>query len=195
MDTLEYYDDRGNEFFSSTIDADMSMAWKRFRFFLKNGKILDFGCGSGRDSRYFLSQGFDVDATDGSGAMCRLASVYTGLDVRKMLFNELDDEDVYDGIWACASILHVPGNELGDIFCRMERALKKDGVIYASFKYGDNEGWINGRYFTCFTEKKFSEFMRAFPFLEIVSVWKSSDVRKNGNGQLWLNLIIKKVLV
>ncbi|MGN0906129.1 MAG: class I SAM-dependent methyltransferase [Bullifex sp.] len=195
MDTLEYYDDRGNEFFSSTVDADMSMAWKRFRFFLKRGKILDFGCGSGRDSRYFLSHGFDVDATDGSETMCRLASVYTGLDVMKMRFDELDAEDAYDGIWACASVLHLSKGSFHDVFLRMERALRMNGIIYCSFKYGDFEGWKGNRFFSCFTVMGFSEFLKKHPALEISSIWTSSDVRPGRSEEKWLNVIVKKVLV
>ena len=80
MNTLSYYDASGESYCSSTVNADMSAAWKRFSFFLKRGRILDFGCGSGRDSLHFLSHGYEVEAWDGSEVMCRLASAYTGLD-------------------------------------------------------------------------------------------------------------------
>src|SRR5574344_70346 len=107
MNTLSYYDASGESYFSSTVNADMSAAWKRFSFFLKRGRILYFGCGSGRDSRHLLTRGYEVEAWDGSEVMCRLASAYTGLEVKQRRFEELDAVECFDGIWACASILHL----------------------------------------------------------------------------------------
>ena len=91
-------------------------------------------------TKYFLEQGFYVDATDGSEEMCYIASNYTGIQVRRMLFEELDENKKYDGIWVCSSILHLPKNELKVVFMKMFKALKDDGIIYASFKYGDFHG-------------------------------------------------------
>lgn len=141
MNTLSYYDASGESYFSSTVNADMSAAWNRFSFFLKRGRILDFGCGSGRDSRHFLSRGYEVEAWDGSEVMCRLASAYTGLEVKQRRFEELDAVGCFDGIWACASILHLERRFLPEIFLKMERALRHGGFIYASFKFGEEEGW------------------------------------------------------
>ncbi len=121
--------------------------------------VLDFGCGSGRDAKYFIDKGLEVTATDGSEELCKLASEYAGIPVRCMLFQELDDVERYDGIWACSSILHLPKDELRPVLKKMTKALKPDGIIYTSFKYGDFEGERNGRYFTDFTEESFAEFM------------------------------------
>ena len=157
----------------------------------EQGYILDFGCGSGRDIKYFLSQHFQVDAIDGSEELCRIASDYTGIKVKKMLFKELEEIEKYDGIWACSSILHLP-RELKAVFEKMVKALKKDGIIYTSFKYGDFEGERNGRYFTDFTDKSFKEFIENVADVEIVEYWITGDVRQGRGEEKWLNIILQK---
>ncbi|MBQ8706458.1 MAG: methyltransferase domain-containing protein [Succinivibrionaceae bacterium] len=191
LTTLDYYRDNAADFGLSTSNLDMSDLQDRFLAELKPGaSILDFGCGSGRDSLYFLNRGFDVEAADGCPELCRLASAATGLAVRQMLFSQLDAVERYDGIWACASILHAPKNELPDIFLKMRRALKAGGVIYASFKYGESEGLRHGRYFSDFTEKSFAEFLRSDSGLEIRAWWVTGDVRSGREGEKWLNLLL-----
>lgn len=161
--TLEYYNKNADNFAKTTIDVNFYETQKLFQALLpEHGYILDFGCGSGRDTKYFLEQGFYVDATDGSEEMCHIASNYTGIQVRRLLFEDLDENKKYDGIWACSSILHLPKNELKAVFMKMFKALKEDGIIYTSFKYGDFEGERNGRYFTDFTEKTFEELEYIF---------------------------------
>ncbi len=156
----------------------------------ENAYILDFGCGSGRDTKCFLDKGYRVDAIDGSTELCKIASEVTGIQVREMLFTELDEQDKYDGIWACSSILHANRSELGDIMKRMIVALKKGGVIYTSFKYGDSEGDRNGRYFINFTEETFTEFLKEFPEVEINEGWVTTDVRPGRDEEKWLNLLL-----
>ena len=154
--------------------------------------ILDFGCGSGRDTRYFMDKGYRVTATDGSAEICRLASIFTGIAVKEMLFQELDDINTYGGIWACSSILHLPKNELLLVIRKMCNALKDTGVIYTSFKYGDFEGVRNGRYFTDLNEDSFKEFIAGIPELTIEDHWITGDVRPGRGDERWLNLILRK---
>lgn len=156
-------------------------------------RILDFGCGSGRDTKYFLEKGYQVAATDGSAELCRLAGSFTGIKVKKMLFQELDEIGVYDGIWACSSILHLPKQELLPVIQKMCIALKDNGMIYTSFKYSNFEGERNGRYFTDFTEDAFHEFIKAIPELMIEEEWITSDVRPGRGEEKWLNLILRKI--
>ncbi len=196
-DTLRYYNDFPQDFFNSTVSADMSDARDRFIKHMKpGGKILDFGCGSGRDAKAFLDLGFDVDACDGSEELCRIASDYTGIKVRPMLFGELDACSEYDGIWACASILHLPKHELSDVFQRISKALKQGGILYVSFKYGDFEGMRSGRYFTDLTEETLAQLLKANvgenAALEPVSFWISCDVRPGRGDERWINMIAKK---
>ena len=192
--TLDYYNKNANTFAEGTINVEFTDTQDRFLKLLPvNARILDFGCGSGRDTKHFMSKGFSVDATDGSEELCRIASKLTGVPVRQMLFTELDAVDVYDGIWACSSILHCPKEELRDVIRKMIRATKDGGVIYTSFKYGDFEGERNGRYFTNFTTESFHKYMRNFPELNIEQEWVSADVRPGRGDEKWLNLILRKL--
>ena len=171
----------------------MHLAQDKFLQLLDSqSSILDFGCGSGRDTKYFLEKGYHVTATDGSAELCKLASAFTGIEVKEMLFQELDDINKYDGIWACSSILHLPKKELFPVLRKMCIALKSAGVIYSSFKYGDFEGERNGRYFTDFTEDTFRDFIKDIPELTIEDHWITSDVRPGRGNEKWLNLIIRK---
>ena len=191
--TLEYYNLQAKSFVANTLSVDFVQIQSKFSDLLKpDAYILDFGCGSGRDTRYFLSQGYKVDATDGSYELCRIASEYTGIKVRQMLFEELREQEKYDGIWACASILHVPKIELPDILQKMCNALKMDGIVYASFKYGEFEGFRNGRYFSDFTEKSFCEMVKNVQELSIEEMWITDDVRDGRKDEKWLNIILHK---
>ena len=191
--TIDYYNLNAESFIENTQNVDMHLAQDKFLHLLNEGAaILDFGCGSGRDTKYFLDQGYQVTATDGSAELCRLASAFTGIEVKEMLFQELDDIDTYDGIWACSSILHLPKNELLLVIRKMCDALKSTGVIYTSFKYSDFEGVRNGRYFTDFTEDSFKEFIAEIPELTIEDDWITDDVRPGRGDERWLNLILCK---
>lgn len=144
--TLKYYNNKAEQFYDSTVSVNFADTQNIFLSKLAKGSaILDFGCGSGRDTKYFLSQGHHGEAIDGSLELCKLASKYTGIQVRHMLFQELSASNKYDGIWACASILHLPWSELTDVMRKMQAALKANGIIYTSFKYGTFSGERNGR--------------------------------------------------
>ena len=191
--TLSYYEQNSDAFVSGTLAADMTDTQQRFATCLpEGGAVLDFGCGSGRDTKAFLEMGFSVDATDGSEEMCARASAYTGIPVKRMLFEELDVADAYDGIWACASILHLPRTELLDVLEKIWVALKPGGVLYASFKYGNSEGMRNGRHFTNFTEESLEEFWRDVPFLKIFDLWITEDVRPDRGNERWINFLARK---
>ena len=192
--TIAYYNLNADNFVENTQNADMHLAQERFLQRLRrNASILDFGCGSGRDTRFFLEKGYHVTATDGSAEICRLASAFTGIEVKQMLFQELDETNIYDGIWACSSILHLPKNELLSVMRKMCAALKDAGIIYTSFKYDDFEGERNGRYFVDFTEDAFRDFIKEVPEIIIVERWITGDVRPGRGEEKWLNLMLKKI--
>lgn len=191
--TIDYYNLNAENFIDNTQNVDMHLAQDKFLHLLNEGAaILDFGCGSGRDTKYFLDQGYQVTAIDGSAELCRLASSFTGIEVQEILFQELDEIETYDGIWACSSILHLPKLELLPVICKMCMALRDGGVIYTSFKYSDFEGVRNGRYFTDFTEDSFKEFIAEIPELTIEDHWITGDVRPGRGDERWLNLILRK---
>ena len=191
--TLAYYNKNAQEFIAGTVAVDFTATQDRFLKLLPTkAKILDFGCGSGRDSKYFLQRGHSVKAIDGSAELCRYASEYTGLKVEQAYFQDLADQGVYDGIWACSSILHLTWDELVDVLGKMSRALKEQGIIYTSFKYGAFAGERNGRYFTNLTEESLGRLVATRPELKIVEIWITGDVRPGRGDELWLNVLLKK---
>jgi SAM-dependent methyltransferase len=194
--TLAYYDANAMPFVEATQDVEFDATRKRFTSLLPPGAaILDFGCGSGRDAKAFLDEGFDVTATDGSEELCRVASELCDIPIRHELFQELADTRAYDGVWACSSILHLPKDQLANVLRRIEQALVPSGVLYTSFKVGSFEGLRNGRYFTDFEEPAFRAFVDASCGLEIKDLWISGDVRPGRGDERWLNAILYKVAV
>lgn len=190
--TITYYDKHADLFSKNTLFVEMHEIQDKFLSYLcKNDLILDFGCGSGRDTNYFLKKGFRVEATDGSEEICKKASKETGITVRHELFEDLDKIDVYDAVWACASILHLPYKELSNVLNRVDRAMKRDAFFYCSFKYGEFEGIRNGRYFTDFTEERMQKLLSDLSLFEMVDQFITSDARPGREKEQWLNIILK----
>ena len=190
--TIDYYNKNADSFVKGTVSVDFKKTQDKFLKVLSGKRVLDFGCGSGRDTKYFIEAGLDVVAIDGSEELCRSASVYTGIQVKHMLFQDLDEVDRYDGIWACSSILHLPKDELKIVFSKMINALSSNGIIYTSFKYGDFEGERNGRFFTDFTLDIFTDFVKDLKDIVIEEYWITGDVRPGREEEKWLNLILRK---
>ena len=191
--TINYYNENAKKFIDGTVSVDFRSIQDTFLELLpENAKILDFGCGSGRDTKYFLEHGCRVVAMDGSLELCKAASEYTGIIVKHMLFQELNEKEIYDGIWACASILHVKSEELPEIIRKMSLATIANGIIYLSFKYGDFEGERNGRYFTDMTEESMAELLVGFPELRVEKQWITGYVRADRGDERWLNMILRK---
>lgn len=146
-ETITYYNQNAEEYFNNTVNVSMQELYDQFEAYLKPGdKILDLGCGSGRDSRYFLSKGYDVVSVDGSKEMCRLAGNYIGRDVCNITFEELDYNNEFNAVWACASLVHVEIGEITGVLCKIQKLLKKKGILYASWKYGTGERIDNQKY-------------------------------------------------
>ena len=192
--TIDYYNQNAEAFVGQTMDVKFDSIQNRFLSLLsKNSYILDFGCGSGRDTKAFLEQGYRVDAIDGSAEMCRQASEYTGITVRQMLFQELDIGNYYNGVWACASILHLSRIEISDVLKRISNALKPGGILYTSFKYGTFEGMRNNRYFTDFTETTLSKLWIGIDSLQMIDIWTTQDVRPGREEKRWINLLARRI--
>ena len=192
--TLTYYNQNAPDFIRTTQTVDFHEIQALFLSYLPDkSRILDLGCGSGRDAKYFMEQGYQVEATDGSKELCRAAAKYLGTAVKQQLFLDLDETEYYDGIWACASILHLKKAELPVMLRKIWTALKKDGICYTSFKYGTFEGMRNGRYFTDPTEEGFSELAAQVSGLKTEKLWITGDVRKDRGNEQWLNIIFRKV--
>ena len=187
--TISYYDKNAAEFCKNTIDADMSFCRDIFLKYLKTGAtVLDAGCGSGRDSFVFKQLGYNVTAMDASPEICNEAEKVLGQKVLCKTFEELDDENVYDGIWACASLLHVSKENMAEVLRRLKCALKEGGILYASFKYGDEEKIVKGRLFSNYDERSLRTLMERSGF-EVLELFVTQDVRKNRHGEKWVNVV------
>lgn len=189
-----FYKEHAKEFIENTINCDMSEQYKLFENHLpKEAKvILDLGFGSGRDSLYFQNKGYQVYALDPSEEFCAHAQ-QIGL---KYVFNtkaeDMNFSKQFDGIWACASLLHIKADNLVKVFNKIYEALKDEGVVYCSFKYGEFEGIRNERYFVDMTHKKILNYvdMKRFKILEEMI---TTDVRKERSGEKWYNVILKRL--
>ena len=194
-DTLKYYNENAEAYCEATKNGNMEEAYNRFLVLLPDkAYILDFGCGSGRDSKYFLAHGYTVRAIDGSEKLCELASEYIGQKVDYMKFDELSDVETYDGIWACSSILHVERENLPDILKKMIRALKDNGVIYTCFKIGDTEVVQDGKYYNYMTREILEDMLRQIDLDSEVVDYYESGTAKNVDRPTatWGNYLIKK---
>lgn len=192
-ETIDYYNRNSEAFRVDTQKASLSEIQQEFTALIRpNGRILDFGCGSGRDYFAFLKQGFAAEAIDGSEEMCRIASEYANAPVMNVRFEEFEAKDAYDGIFACASLLHLNSEKLPYVLSSLLDALHEDGILYCSFKYGDYEGFRNGRYFLDLNEESLKRVVSQFPEAGIIRMWVTEDVRKERKGEPWLNALIRK---
>lgn len=191
--SVKFYNDNADDFFNNTVNADMSATYKIFEEKLseKAGEILDLGCGSGRDAKHFLDEGFTVTALDLSPILAEKASKFIGQKVIVADMKDLDFQDRFIGIWACASLLHLREEEVLETLKRCHKALKKNGVIYASFKYGESNYEKDGRSFTCFTKDKFLDLIKDLEFC-CYKIFETGDVRSGREKERWLNIILKK---
>ena len=169
----------------------MSALYARFEKYLtSSSRILDLGCGSGRDLKYF-SQKYDVIGLEPSPTLAKYAKGYSGQTVINSTIQSANNLAKFDAIWACASLLHIPSIELSTTYKKLSRLLIEGGTIYCSFKYGKFEGERNGRYFTDLTESKIEDYIFDHD-LKIEKHWITDDLRPGRENERWLNLILVK---
>ena len=194
--TLEYYSRETARFMETGPEREwIRDPIRRFAKVLRPGAdVLELGCGGGHDAMAMISLGLNVEATDGTPGIAKVAEQRLHKPVRVMKFHEIDAEESYDGIWASATLLHVDRADFVDILSRVHRALKPGGMLYASFKTGQPEGRDKfGRYFNYPSEE---ELRRD---LSKAGMWSSIEIEKNsgyGSDQLltdWLHCFAKKV--
>lgn len=190
--TLSFYEAEAQSFFASTVDVDMRPLYAPFLRELTAGAlILDAGCGSGRDARAFRELGYSVTAMDPSPALAKLAEAHCGLPVEIGSFQDIDWRERFDGIWACASLLHVPLAELPDVFLRLAQALRPGGVLYVSFKHGRGEREHGGRRFTDLDESGLAQLLRVTQDLVVIETWITADQRVGREHERWLNALLR----
>ncbi len=191
--SIKYYEIHADEFVASTLNANMSSLYSEFEKYLPaKCRILDLGCGSGRDSRYFFEKGYEVVAVDPSLAMCEKTREIVNVPVTQKRAEELDFKNEFDAIWACASLLHVSRENQYIALQAIVKALKENGVAYCSWKYGNVERREGDREFTDMDEALVKELVGQFSELELLKIWDTVDVREDRMSQEWLNVLVKK---
>lgn len=194
MNTLDYYNKNSEEYFNSTLNVDMTNTYKEFlKLVPEGGKILDLGCGSGRDSMNFIKLGYEVTAVDGSKELAKKASALLGKEVIASTFEELELKEKFHGIWACASLLHIKREDLKTVLNNLYNNLEDNGVFYMSFKYGEKE-YVDdkNRYFNCFTDESIISFINENTKYNILGLYITEDKLGRVNEVKWVNLICNK---
>lgn len=194
MNTLDYYNKNSEEYFNSTLNVDMTNTYKEFlKLVPEGGKILDLGCGSGRDSMNFMKLGYEVIAVDGAKKLAKRASVLLGKEVIVSTFEELELKEKFHGIWACASLLHIKREDLKTVLNNLYNNLDDNGVFYMSFKYGEKE-YVDdkNRYFNCFTDESIISFINENTKYNILGLYITEDKLGRVNEVKWVNLICNK---
>jgi len=191
-DNREYYDTHAQEYILGTVDADLSSLYHRFFTYLSPGcSILDAGCGSGRDLKYFSSLGYRCTGFDASAEMVKAAGAYSGCPVYQGTFETFNAKQTYDAIWACASLLHVRRDDLSDVFRNLSEGLTDSGILYCSFKEG-SDFIRDGRSFTCFAAEAFPTFITEVTSFSLLEQFISEDGRPGRKTEYWINAILKK---
>lgn len=191
-DTIGYYDRHAAEFAARTANLDLQALYQRFlRHVRPGGRVLDAGCGVGRDALAFAERGYQVVAFDASAAMVQLARerVDGRAVVHWMRFQDVQWQNEFDGIWSCASLLHVPTPSFTNVAMRLASALRPGGAWYMSFKYGNGERVAGARFFVNHNEKTLRRSLAPIQ-VEITKTWLSSDLRPGRTSERWLNAII-----
>ena len=194
MNTLDYYNKNSEEYFNSTLNVDMTNTYKEFlKLVPEGGKILDLGCGSGRDSMNFMKLGYEVTSVDGAKELAKRASVLLGKEVIVSTFEELELKEKFHGIWACASLLHIKREDLKIVLNNLYNNLDDKGVFYMSFKYGEKE-YVDdkNRYFNCFTDESIISFINENTKYNILGLYITEDKLGRVNEVKWVNLICNK---
>ncbi len=188
---MDYYENNARAFVDSTLVVDMQPLYQHFLPLLSaQAHILDAGCGSGRDAKQFIKQGYKVTAFDASAKIAALAENEIGQSVTVQRLQDIQYHNQFDGIWACASLLHVPAKELADVFQRLARALKPQGVLYCSFKYGQGEYEKQGRWFTNMNEAGLQVLVDKVDGLTVKELWVTVDRRPGREQERWLNGVL-----
>lgn len=192
MKTIDYYNKHAEEFTASTFEVDMESLYQPFLAELPEGtRILDVGCGSGRDTLAFKNKGYQVDAIDYSEELVKKASRLTGIPIKLKSFYEINEHEVYDGVWACASLLHCERSRLPEVVRKLITALKPNGVLYMSFKHGSTDREKDDRQFTDLNETQARDLLEQYDHVQQVKQWITVDQRPDRQEE-WLNLLWKK---
>ena len=189
---VDFYEQNSEDFFTRTVNLDMTALYDQFLPLIPaGGTILDAGCGSGRDTLYFKSLGYKVSAFDASQGLSDLATQVVGFPVRKLSFHKMDYYEEFDGVWCCASLLHLNDEDLKNTFIAIHRAIRFDGLCFQSFK--SSEPKSDSRYFNIMNLEGLVNRIKGSGLFQVIEAWESEDVRPDQQSESWANVIVKKI--
>lgn len=194
MSIEDYYEQHAREYFDETAFLNIENLYPVFLNELAgDGRILDAGSGSGRDTKAFLQKGYKVISVEPSEALSRLAQQFTGKSPIRRKFLDLDFHDEFDGVWACASLLHVPKCQISTVLHRLADALKPEGVMFASFKEGHGERIAeDGRFFAYYSPNEFRRVVRENGRFRELAFLKTSEMRSLRHTAPWIAFVLRK---
>ena len=196
--SVDWYNKNANKFHEQVVNLEVSSIYELFLAELSISssafcRILDAGCGTGIFTKIFLEKGYAVEAFDASVEMVKIAGEHCGQKVRHLSFQEMDYVNHFDGIWANASLLHVPKSEINFIFRKFIKAMKMGGIWHLSFKYGSGERVSRGRFFNDYDEEDLTRLIHSFPSLQLIKMYKREDVRPGRSGEYWISALCKRI--
>lgn len=187
--TLEWYNANAETFAAGAHGVDLGVLQATFTEHLAPAaRVLDVGAGSGRDALAFEAAGYEVTALEPSEVLARRVESLIRGPVWKITADALEIEGAFDGVWACASLLHVPRANTEEVMRRVLRALVPGGVFYVSFKRGEGERWEAGRYFADHTGESLGALLSAVGF-ERCRLWETRDARPERADTVWVNAL------
>jgi len=192
--SIHYYNTNAQDFYKRAYDADLSDSYQAFQEHLpEKACILDAGCGFGRDITHFLKQGYNVTAFDASKEMRAMALKETKISILDITFQDMNFRQEFDGVWAQASLLHIPYQETRAVYQRIHKALKPEGIFYASYKYGNAHMPTPERDFWNMDENMIQSYFEGL--FDVITIWtqkdKLSKLAPSPKG-LWLKFVVRK---
>ena len=193
--TIGHYDRKAHDFWQNTRNHDVSQNYHSFLEAIKSRppfKILDFGCGPGRDLLFFQALGHAVTGLDGSKKFVKMASANCSCKILNQNFLDLNlPNNHYDGVFANASLFHVPSSELPRILLELFMTIKSQGILFCSNPRGNNrEGYSDDRYGCFFNPDTWRKYVTDAGFNEVKSYFRPSGLPRR--EQRWFVTIWRK---
>lgn len=193
MENINYYDENTKKYIKRTFNVNMTLLADEFLSYIgEQGRLLDLGCGSGRDAIYFKEKGYDVYAMDGSKAMVDHVRGLLGGRVEWATFEDYQTTLTFDGIWACASLLHVSEEDMPKIVRKYRDLLNPEGIFFMSFKKGKEDYTYEGRSFICYEENRLRQMIEKVGGLEVLMIKETPSAKVDCEEEYWISALCKR---
>lgn len=193
LNSAAWYDCNTQTYIANTQSVHLSHLYEKFlRYVPAGGRVLDAGCGSGRDSLEFRGLGYDVVPMDASLAMVQHGSQLLGTEAMHKRHQDVDFVEEFDGVWSMASLLHVPHAELADVLEKYRTAFRSGEVLFASFKHGEGEHYRQERLFANQNAESFRQLIDEVPELTLIDSWVDTDRRPGRQHEQWFSVLCQK---